>query len=242
MAGHSKWANIKHRKGAQDKIKGKIYGKHSKLLAIAARGGADPETNNALKLAIENAKAVNVPNDNIKKAIEKGSGTGKNAATYVEGLYEAYGPGGVAIIVSTLSDNSNRTITDVKTIISKKGGNFAESGSVSYMFGKKGEITVDLEGKDIEEFEMFVLDSGAEDFEVFEDEKIATVITEVTDFTSVRDKITSEGYTLKGAEISWIPNQKVPLDNEEKLEKLNNLIEALEENDDVDNVYTNLEN
>jgi len=242
MAGHSKWANIQHRKWAQDKKKWKIYWKHSKLIAIAARWWDDPEKNSALRVAIDNAKAENVPNDNIKRAVEKWAWTWKDAAIFTEWLYEAYWPWWVAVLISTLSDNTNRTFTEVRNIVSKKWWNFAESWSVSWMFAKKWEITVELEWKNIEEFEMFILESWAEDFEVFEDEKIATVLTEIPDFITVRDKIKNEWYDLKWAAISWIPSQKMELTDEEKLEQLHVLTESLEEDEDVDDVYTNLEN
>jgi len=249
MSGHSKRSTIQHRKWAQDKIKWKIYWKHSKLIAIAARWWDDLEKNTALKSAVDNAKAENVPADNIKRAIEKWAWTWKNAATYTEWLYEAYWPWWIAILISTLSDNTKRTTTDVKTILAKKWWNYAESWSVSWMFSKKWEITVDLYWKDVDEFEMFIMESWAEDFEViiihsdnwWEDLKIATVTTEISDFTKVRDLIKSKWYKLKEAAIWWIPNQEMKIENNEDLEKLNSLIWFLEENDDVDNVYTNLD-
>lgn len=242
MAGHSKWANIQHRKWAQDKKKWKIYWKHSKLIAIAARWWDDVDKNAALRVAIDNAKAENVPKDIIKRAVEKWAWTWKDAAVFTEWLYEAYWPWWVAVLISTLSDNTNRTFTEVKNVISKKWWNFAESWSVSWMFWKKWEIAVNLEWKDIEEFEMFILESWAEDFEVFPEENLATVITEISDFTEVRDRIKNKWYELQWASIAWIPSQKISLEDEEKNNQLQILIEWLEENEDVDDVYTNLEN
>lgn len=240
MAGHSKFANIKHRKWAQDAKRWKVFTKHAKLIAIAARAWADISMNPALKSAIENAKSDNVPNDNIDRAIKKGSWEWKDATQYFEVAYEAYWPWGIAMIIDGLTDNKNRTVTNVRTILWKNWWNIAESWSVSWMFDKKWEIKVDLEWKDLEEFELFILESWAEDFEIVEDWKLAIVFSSLSDFWIVKNNILEAWYLLDWAALAWIPNQKMKIDDE-KIEKFHKLIELIEEDDDVHDIYTNIE-
>lgn len=240
MAWHSKWANIKHRKWAQDAKRWKIFMKHAKLVAIAARWWSDPDMNPTLKTAIDNAKADNVPNDNIDRAVKKWSWEWKDATQYFEVVYEAYAPGWVAMIIEALTDNKNRTLTSVKTIVWKNWWNLAENGSVSWMFDKKWEIKINLDWKDLEEFEFFILESWAEDFEIDWEWKMAIIITWSSDLASVRDRISKAWYEVEWSSLAWIANKKMKVDDE-KIEKINKLIELLEEDDDVNDIYTNLD-
>jgi len=238
MAGHSKWANIKHRKGAQDAKRGRIFGKIIKEITVAARlGGGDPETNPKLRTAILKARGQNMPSDNIDRAIKKGTGD-LDGVEYVELQYEGYGIGGVAIMVETLTDNKNRTAADVRSIFTKAGGSLGTNGSVSYLFSRKGIIAFDGEKYKEEEIFEAALEAGAEDV-VAEDEMIE-VTTAPEDFDSVLEALNQKGFDNSMAEISMIPSTTVSLDKE-KTQKVLNLIEKLEDNDDVQNVASNLE-
>lgn len=239
MAGHSKFANIKHRKWAQDKIRWKVFTKHAKLISIAAREWADPEMNSALKNAIESAKAENVPNDNIKRAIEKWSWAGANAVNYQEVIYESYAPWWSALIIEALTDNKVRTMSNVKSILNKNWWKFAEPGSVWYMFEKKWIIEISTESKNIEDLEMFILESWAEDFDICENEKVAKITTILNEVAEIKNKFVESWYEIKKFWPEFIANQKMDLD-EENAEKVFNLIEKIEEDDDVSIVYTNL--
>jgi len=240
MSWHSKWNTIKHRKWAQDAKRWKIFTKHAKLVAIAARAWSDIEMNPALKSAIDNAKAEDVPNDNIDRAVKKWSWEWKDAAQYFEVTYEAYWPWWIAMIIEWLTDNKNRTVTNVKTVLWKNWWHIAETGSVSWMFDKKWEIKVNLEWKDLEDFELFILESWAEDFEIIDDWKVAIVTSLLSDFWLVKNNILEAWYKLDWAWLSWIPNQKMKID-EDKMEKVHKLIELIEEDDDVHDIYTNIE-
>lgn len=239
MSGHSKWHSIKHKKGAADAKRGKIFTKHAKLIAIAARGGADPEMNPTLRTAINNAKADNVPSANIEKAIKKGSGQDKDAAQYAEVMYEGYGPEGTAMLIEVITDNKNRALTSVKTIMSKNGGNLGEAGSVGWMFDRKGLIFARAEGKDPEEAELEAIDSGAEDITV--DEEVYEIITPDTELMSVKDNLEKTGFSVEKAEISYLPKNTVKIDSPEKAAKVLKLIDLLEDDDDVSNVYSNFD-
>lgn len=239
MSGHSKWHSIKHKKGAADAKRGKIFTKHAKLISIAARGGADPEMNPPLRTAINNAKADNVPGANIEKAIKKGSGQDKDAAQYVEVMYEGYGPEGTALLIEVITDNKNRALTSVKTIISKNGGNLGEAGSVGWMFDRKGLIYAKAEGKDPEEAELEAIDAGAEDMSMEED--TFEIITPDTDLMSVRDGLEKSGFTVEKAEISYLPKNTVKIDSPEKATKVLKLVDLLEDDEDVSNVYSNFD-
>ncbi len=240
MARHSKWHNIKHRKAAADAKKGKVFTRHAKLIAIAARsGGPDPEMNPLLRAAIDNAKAANLPNDNIERAIKKGAGEGKNGANYEAIDYDAFGPGGVAILIQVLTDNRNRALTNIKNILNKNGGRFVDSGSVSWMFRKKGVIEV-MEGKlPPDEMELQLIDAGAENVEVMEGGW--RVITAYEDLALVKQNLSKAGVEIVSAEIVKIADNVIELaDDAKEAEELLNLVDLLEEDDDVDQVFTNL--
>lgn len=239
MAGHSKWSNIKERKGAQDKKRGKIFQKLVKEIYQAAKdGGPDPEINAALRLAMDKAKANNMPNDNVDRAIKRATDPSESA-NYNEIIYEGYGPNGVAVLVETLTDNTNRTATTVRVAFDRNGGSLGEKGSVNYMFNRKGYIAIEREDLDIDEDSMlmYALEAGAEDLvtsdEVFE------IYTEGTEFAVVRDALEVD-FKLAQAELTMVPNMFVPLDEDSK-ETFLGLIDALEDNDDVNDVYHNAE-
>jgi YebC/PmpR family DNA-binding regulatory protein len=240
MAGHSKWNNIKNKKGKEDAKRASIFTKLGRYIMVAARdGGPDPDYNPALKTAIEKAKAANMPNDNIERAIKKGSGE-LDGAAYEEIIYEGYGPSGVAVIVSCLTDNRNRTASDVRHAFDKNGGNLGTTGSVSFMFDRKGVIAIEREDSiDEDELTMLAIDLGAEDFE--SDENGFEITTSVEDFNSVRDGLSEAGYKFAMAEISYIPQNTVTLTDEEAIKKMTKLIDMLEDNDDVQEVYHNWE-
>jgi len=233
MSGHSKWSTIKREKGAKDAKRGAIFTKLGNHIALAARSGSDPSMNPSLAMAIEKAKAANMPNANIERSIARV--TDKSAAQLQEVVYEGYGPGGVAIIVECATDNTNRTYPEVRTIFTKKGGSIAEKGAVAYQFDHKGVIVVKASG---EEALLTVLDAGAEDA-TEEDGGELRVITAHSDLAKVRDAIKSAGLDVKEAELSYEPNTTVELDDE-KLEKAVSMLEAFEDLDDVVNTYTNL--
>lgn len=239
MAGHSKWHSIKHKKGANDKKRGKIFTKHAKLIAIAAKDGGDPDLNPSLRTAIENAKAENVPNDNINRAIAKGSGEGKDAVQMSEVMYEAYGPSGTAMLVEAITDNKNRTVSNVKSIISKKGANWAEPGSVAYMFEKKGVIDIEFEG-DPDEVQLELIEIGVEEFDSV-DGKEMVLYCDHKELSTVRSKIKEAGYKVLEAKTSFIPNNYVEVNDVETATKIMNLVEAIEEDDDVTEVHSNFD-
>lgn len=239
MAGHSKWANIKHRKGAQDKKRAKLFTKLGKELTIAAReAGGDPNFNPRLRLALEKAKAGNMPKDNVERAIKKGTGE-LEGADFVEIRYEGYGPNGTAFIVDVVTDNRNRSASDVRSTFSKRGGNLGSDGAVSWMFKKKGLITVKAEGVDMEELMMAALEAGAEDIK--EEEDMFEVITEQAEFQAVLDALTEAGYKYEEAEVTMIPDNTVDINDEDTAKKVMALYEALDDLDDVQEVYANFE-
>ena len=236
MSGHNKWSKIKNKKGSEDAKKGKIFTKHARNITVAAReGGLDPEYNASLKTAIEMAKADNMPNDNIDRAIKKASGEA-GGDNFERVIYEGYGPGGVAFIVDCLTDNKNRTAPDIRHIFDKNGGNLGTDGSVMFLFEKKGEIIVNGGSKDLDDFMMDALEAGASDIKELE-EGYYEALTEVADFNDTLDKLRDMGYKIESANISYIANEiEVDSDHHEKLFKL---IDALEDNDDVQEVYNN---
>ncbi|WIF94350.1 YebC/PmpR family DNA-binding transcriptional regulator [Caminicella sporogenes] len=238
MAGHSKWANIKHRKGKQDAKRAKMFTKLARCIMVAAReGGSDPEYNSALKSAIEKAKAANMPNDNIERAIKKGAGE-LDGVNYEEITYEGYGPGGVAVFVEVLTDNRNRAAADVRHYFTKCGGNLGANGCVSWMFDKKGVLIIDRTDEiDEEELMVQAIDAGAEDFN--SEEEYFEITTAPDDFANVRDVLKQAGYTFSTAEISYIPQNYQKLESEDDIKNMNKLIDLLEDNDDVQNVYHN---
>jgi YebC/PmpR family DNA-binding regulatory protein len=239
MAGHSKWANIKHRKAKADAQKGKIFTKIARELMVAAKeGGPDPENNSSLKLVIQKAKAVNMPNENIIRAIQKGSGNAEGV-NYEEINYEGYGPEGVAILLRILTDNRNRTAGEIRHIFSKNGGNLGETGCVSWMFEHKGLLTFNLESKDEEEIMLLLIEAGADDYKI-EDGQVE-VITEVDNFTNVKDYLENQGIDFNVAETTMLPKNTVSITERETAEKIVKLIDKLEDHDDVQAVYANFD-
>jgi len=238
MAGHSKWANIKHRKGAQDAKRGKIFTKLIKEITVAAReGGDDPDTNPRLRLAIQNAKGQNMPKDNIQRAINKGSG--KDAVDYQELTYEGYGPNGVAVFVECATDNQNRTVSNVRSLFSKYGGSLGVNGSVEYLFERKGNFLIkQAEDMDPDEITLELIDGGAEEVEF--DEGYISVTSAMEDFGTMQSKLDELGLEAEEAGLVRIPSTQVELADDD-FEKVMKLIDALEDDDDVQKVYHNLD-
>ncbi|MFZ5758650.1 MAG: YebC/PmpR family DNA-binding transcriptional regulator [Thermodesulfobacteriota bacterium] len=239
MAGHSKWANIKRRKGAVDAKRGKIFTRLIKEITVAARlGGGDPLGNPRLRSAIAAAKAVNMPKDNIDRGIKKGTGE-LEGAMYEEITYEGYGPGGVAILVDSLTDNKNRTVGEVRFAFSKSGGNLGESGCVSYMFDKKGLMSVDKTTIDEDKLMEMALEAGADD--VVDEETEFQVLTAPENFETVRETLAGQGVTFLEAAITMVPQNVVEVTDENVAKRLMRLMETLEDNDDVQNVHANFD-
>lgn len=232
MSGHSKWSTIKREKGAKDAKRGAVFTKLGNQIAIAARSGADPSMNASLQMAIEKAKQANMPVANIQRAIDRVSD--KNAAVLEETAYEAMGPGGVGIIIETATDNKNRTFPEVKNALTKNGGRIADAGSVMFQFTRKGVINVAATG---EEALLTVLDAGAED--AIEEDGEMIVYTEQKELAKVRTALMEAGLTVIGAELQYVPNGAVVVDDVEKAEKVLKLMDALDDLDDVTNVHTN---
>ena len=238
MSGHSKWASIKHKKGALDAKRGKLFTKIIKEITVAAKmGGADLDANAALRTVVLKAKAANMPKDNIEKAIKKGSGD-LDGVDYVELQYEAYAPGGVGLLIDTLTDNKNRTAADVRSILSKGGGSLATTGAVSYQFKRKGVLSYDGESVDFESLFDAALEAGAED--VTNDDGAIEVLTEPGDFEAVLTALQEAGFEQEGAEVAMVPDNTVTLDDEHT-GKVLRLIDRLEDNDDVQSVASNLD-
>ena len=239
MSGHSHWSSIKHKKGAADAKRGKIFSKLAKAITSAARqGGGNLEMNIKLQYAVDKAKAENMPKDNIERAILKGTGELGGDTELFECIYEGYGPGGVAIMIEVLTDNKNRTAPEIRKIFERFGGNLGEPGCVSWMFQKKGMITVNVDGIEEDRLMTFVLDAGGEDLQVVGDEYQITCDTK--DLNNIKNTLQREGINLVSAEISMIPNSFIEL-NETTGRKVISLAEALENHDDVQNVYANFE-
>ncbi|ATH92629.1 YebC/PmpR family DNA-binding transcriptional regulator [Bacillus glycinifermentans] len=239
MAGHSKWKNIQKRKNAQDAKRGKIFMKLAKEIYVAARGGGpDPETNASLRLAIDKAKGANMPNDNIDRAIKKAAGN-QDGSHYEEITYEGYGPSGVAVMVKCLTDNKNRTATNVRTAFSKNGGSLGETGCVSYMFNRKGYIAIEREEleTDEDEFMLEVIDIGADELET--SDELFELYTEPEQFEEIKKELENRGYQPATAEITMVPETYAEID-EPVQEKIEKLVDALEDDDDVQEVYTNV--
>ena len=239
MSGHSKFANIKHKKEKNDAAKGKIFTIIGKEIAVAVKeGGANPDNNSKLRDVIAKAKANNMPNDTIERGIKKAAGDA-NSVNYETGTYEGYGPSGIAIIVETLTDNKNRTAANVRSAFTKGGGSVGAMGCVSYMFDKKGLIIVDKEEyeSDADDLMMTALDAGAEDFA--DEEDSYEITTDPDEFSTVRENLEKEGIPMASAEITMIPQTWVDLTNEEDIKKLNRTLDLLEEDDDVQNVWHN---
>ncbi len=240
MAGHSKWNNIKNKKGKEDARRGKIFTKLARYIMVAAKeGGGDPEYNPALKAAIDKAKAENMPNDNIERAIKKGTGE-LGADIFEEIIYEGYGPAGIAVFVSCLTDNRNRTASEVRHAFDKYGGNLGQTGCVSFMFDRRGLIAIEKEESiNEEELMMMAIDLGAEDF--ISDEDGFEIITSPEDFNEVRDGLSENGFNFVVAEVTFIPQNTVSLTDEKDIKNMVKMIDVLEDNDDVQDVYHNWE-
>ncbi len=235
MSGHSKWETIKRAKGANDAKRGALFTKLGNMIAIAARGGADPDTNFNLRLAIDKAKTANVPNANIQRSIDRGSGK-LGGEQIQEVMYEGYGPGGVAVLVSCATDNVNRTYPMVKLAFSKHGGNIAEKGSVAYQFDRKGVIRVKGIGEDLL---LQVLDAGADD--AAEEEGEMTVFTDPKELAKVRENLQAANVDIESAELTFVPKKTVLVDDEATIGKVMRVMEALEDLDDVVDTYTNFD-
>lgn len=239
MAGHSKWANIKHRKGAVDAKRGKIFNKLIKEITVAARmGGGDPDGNPRLRSAIAAARSENMPKDNMERAIKKGTGE-LEGAVYEEIIYEGYGPGGVAVLVECMTDNKNRTVAEVRHFFSKSGGNLGESGCVSWMFDKKGSLLVDKSIVDEEKLMDIAIEAGAED--VAEEDEDFQVLTAPEDFPDVREALENGGVSFIEASVSMIPKNVIEVADEKTANQLLKLLENLEDNDDVQKVHANFD-
>ena len=240
MSGHSKWHNIQAKKGKADAARGAVFTKIGREIAIAVRdGGANPESNGKLRDVIAKAKANNMPNDNIQRSIKKASGELSNV-TYEQITYEGYAPGGVAVIVDTITDNRNRTVSDVRHCFAKNGGNLGNSGSVAFMFDEKGVLVVERKpGMDEDEMMMLALDAGAEDMKA--DEDAFEIYTSPADFSAVREALEKQGITFLSAEVQMVPQNTVVPADEDTLAKILKMLDMLEENDDVQNVWHNAE-
>jgi len=239
MSGHSKWATTKHKKAATDAKRGKIFTKITKEITVAAKlGGGDPDGNPRLRTAVAKAKSVSMPAENIKRAIQKGTGE-LPGVSYEEITYEGYGPNGVAIIVEVLTDNRNRTVSEIRNIFSKAGGNMGETGCVSWMFHKKGYIVVARAKSDEEKLMSLALDAGAEDMQTEDDNFVIT--TAQSDFEKVKKALEDAGIPLEVAEVTMVPQTYVKIDGEKVAGQMMRLMEAIEDNDDVQNVYANFD-
>lgn len=238
MAGHSKWANIKHRKAAVDAKRGKIFTKLIRELSVAAKeGGADPDTNPRLRTAISNAKDQNMPNDTIERAIKRGTGD-VEGMDYHETFYEGYGPGGSAVYVKALTDNKNRTVSEVRRIFQKHGGSLGENGCVAWMFDMKGRISFSNDSVNEEELFDLAIEAGAED--VLTEDNDLVVVVSTDQYEDVKQTLTDAGFKYDSAEVTMIPQTTIKIDGKEAQQMLN-MMEALEDNDDVQNVYANFD-
>ncbi|MBK7980808.1 MAG: YebC/PmpR family DNA-binding transcriptional regulator [Ignavibacteriae bacterium] len=236
MSGHSKWATTKRKKAVIDAKRGKIFTKLIKEISVAVRsGGPDPDGNPRLRLVVDNAKAANMPMDNIERAIKKASGA-VEGANYLEITYEGYGPGGVAVLVESVTDNKNRTVAEIRHLFSKYGGALGESNSVAWMFERKGVISLPQQGKSEDDLMELILEAGAENLLL--DEEFFEITTAVEDFEKVRKTISDSNLEVENASIQWKPKNNVSVSGETS-EKLMKLLEMIEDNDDVQNVYTN---
>jgi len=239
MAGHSKWANIKYRKELVDKRKSKIFSKLAKMISIAARNGKDPETNPTLRLAIEKARSVNMPNSNIEKAIKRGTGETKEGQLE-EIVYEGYGPEGIQLLIEAITDNKNRTTSEIRHLLSKYNGRLAESGSVKWNFNQMGVISValDKQEKNKEELELIAIDSGAED--VKWKNSILEIYIKPENLEKAKQFLQEKNIAIEDSSLDWVPKSEIELKDESIKKQLEGLFEALDENDDVKEIYSNV--
>lgn len=239
MAGHSKWANIKHKKGAADAKRAKVFGKLIKEIAVAARiGGGDINANPRLRLAIDKAKAESMPKDNIERAVKRGTGE-IEGATIEEVSYEGYGPAGVAVMVDCTTDNKNRTVAEIRNIFAKRGGNMGEHGSVAWMFEKKGQIRIDANSISEEELFDKAIEAGADDIQ--KEDEFFVVSTTFTGFIAVSEALSQQGIAIKESGIEMVPKNNVKVETEDDVQKVLALMDSLEESDDVQNVWANFD-
>ena len=240
MSGHSKWSSIKHKKGAADAKRGQLFSKLSRAIMVASReGGPDPAANLSLQNAIEKARSYSMPKDNIERAIAKGSGADADGAAFETVVYEGYGPDGVAVLVEALTDNRNRTASDVRHVFSKNGGNLGTTGAVAWLFERRGVVLVEAEATDEDELVLAAADGGADDVE--RDGSVFQVSTPPDQLAAVRTSIESAGIAIASAELSMVPKTTVEIADEASAKKLMRLIDALEENDDVQDVWSNFD-
>jgi YebC/PmpR family DNA-binding regulatory protein len=240
VSGHSKWSSIKHKKGAADAKRGKLFSKLSRAIIVAAKeGGPDPAGNLALQNAIEKARSYSMPKDNIERAIARGSGADADADTFETVIYEGYGPSGVAVIVEALTDNRNRTASDVRHAFDKNDGNLGTSGAVAWLFERRGIVIVSAEGVDEDELTLAAAEGGADD--VSADGSIYEIVSAPESLTSVREALEAAGFTVDSAELSLLPKTTVEVADESAAKKVLRLIDQLEENDDVQEVYSNFD-
>ena len=235
MSGHSKWSSIKHKKAATDAKRGKLFTKLAREITVAARQGADPEMNPALRLAIQKARDNNMPNDNVSRALQRAVGGG-DGAQLEEVAYEGYAPGGTAVLIQAVTDNRNRTVADIRTTLTRGGGSLAESGSVAWLFDLRGVISVDAAGADPDEIQLAAIEAGAED--VTADDSLVEVMTEPGALEAVREALTAAGFAVESAEIAQVPKNLVQPDAETAAQTLR-LLDRLDELDDVSRVYSN---
>lgn len=235
MSGHSKWSSIKHQKGVADAKRAGVFTKLANAIAVAARAGADPGMNFQLRLAIDRARAANMPKANIDRAIARASGSNENAIT--DATYEVYGPGGAAIIVEVATDNKNRAAAEIKSVLNKHGGKLASAGAVQYLFEKKGEIILSAGDKLSDDIEMDIIDSGADDYELSDNEYF--VYTQPNTINNIKKELEDKGYNIADAKILWQPKQPLSLDSETS-EKVMRLLGALDDLDDVTGVASNI--
>lgn len=239
MSGHSKWATIRRSKGANDAKRGQLFTKLGHEIVIAAReGGSDSESNFRLRLVLDKARQANMPKDNIERAVKRGSGELKGAEELQEVLYEGYGPHGIAMLVQGLSDNRNRTVSEVRHVFSRFGGNMGADGSVSWMFARKGYISVDPKDADPDEVALVAIDAGAEDVET--SDGMVEVYTHLQDFKAVEEALAAASFEITSAQLSWIPQTTMALDEKDTIQTMK-LIDALEELEDIQQVYSNLD-
>jgi YebC/PmpR family DNA-binding regulatory protein len=240
LSGHSKWSSIKHKKGAADAKRGQLFSKLSRAILVAAKeGGGDPANNLALQNAIEKAKSYSMPKDNIDRAIAKGSGADADADAFETIVYEGYGPEGVALIVEALTDNRNRTAADVRHLFAKHGGNLGATGAVAWQFERRGVVVVTADGADEEELLLVAADGGADDVEP--DGSTFQVTSTPESLSAVRGAVEQAGFTVESAELQLVPKTTVSIDDEAKARQVMRLVDALEENDDVQDVYANFD-
>lgn len=238
MSGHSKWSTIKHKKAKEDAKRGKVFTKIIKEITVAARsGGGDPNANARLRVLIDKAKAANMPQENITRAIKRGTGE-LEGVHYEEAMYEGYGPFGIAVIVETLSDNKKRTVASVRHLFSKLGGNLGETGSVSWMFEHKGVVRIAADGTSEDDFLEKLLDYNVEDVVIMDN--VASIICALEDLESIKQGAEKEGFVVEDASVEWVPKNKVDIAEKDQEEKVYKFLEALEELDDVQNVYANI--